>query len=839
MARETIDFGIDLGTTTSAIAQATANDAKVIRNNLQAEYTPSAVYVSRSNKILVGAAAKSRVESDPGNACAEFKLQMGVRGEHKRFEASGRSMTPEELSAEVLKSLRGDVREYSGEDIGAAVITVPAAFELDQCDATRQAAALAGLSFAPLIQEPSAAAWAYSVHSSTNRGFWLIYDFGGGTFDAAIVRVADGEFSTVMHAGDNFLGGKLIDWALVENALIPAIRREYNLTNIVRGDPKSAGNVGRLKAAAENAKIQLSRVEATDVDLELTDDAGNRIELICQITRADVERAGLPLFRRSIKLCRKALADANLGAADIERVILVGGTTIMPPARQLLADPNEGLGIPLDHSIDPVTVVARGAAIFSGTQRLPQRPQMVAESLGMGKVVPELKHQPAGTETEPLVGGTLRTAEPRDWTGGTIEFVNSAAQPEWRSGQIPLTAAGTFSGRLRAEEQTSNTYRIELRDDKGNLVETEPNHTTYQHRSSMGTAPTLSHSVGVGLANNEVGWLLRKGAELPATKRLILRSTVDVHRGTGSGFIRVPIVQGELSRADRNSVVGQLDIEPNGVKRDVPAGSEVEVTIRIDTSFAVRADAYVPILDEEFLIEVDLSRSGAVDVAELRKAADDLAQRFAELSERAHRLGSGTESATELIEQLRQDGVIGEIQQLATKAEVDADAAQTCQRKLREAHTTLDEIEAALVFPELVDEARAALAATREMMTNGGNPAYQTALNNAERAINSAIAAGDRTVLQRQIGVVREIGVEMLRDSGQLDAVIFGAREERLSANPDQRVQRLLQEGRSALARGDATRLGSINEQLRKLAPPSFGDPDDTDPFSTVTDGQR
>jgi molecular chaperone DnaK len=126
------------------------------------------------------------------------------------------------------------VQAAESEDIGAAVITVPAAFELDQCDATRTAAAMAGLNFAPLIQEPSAAAWAYSVRQSVERGFWLVYDFGGGTFDAAVIRVADGEFSTINHAGDNFLGGKLIDWDLVEQLLIPAVRQELGLTAMPR-----------------------------------------------------------------------------------------------------------------------------------------------------------------------------------------------------------------------------------------------------------------------------------------------------------------------------------------------------------------------------------------------------------------------------------------------------------------------------------------------------------------------------------------------------------------------------------------------------------------------------
>jgi len=154
-------------------------------------------------------------------------------------------------------------------------------------------------------------------------------------------------------------------------------------------------------------------------------------------------------------------------------------------------------------------------------------------------------------------------------------------------------------------------------------------------------------------------------------------------------------------------------------------------------------------------------------VTDLRKAADELAQRFAELSERVHRLGSTAESATEAIDRFRDEGVQAEIEQLTTAVEVDRDARQTCQNRLRDANANLDDVEAALVFPELEDEARAVLAATWEMLESGGSPARQHALRNAERMINSAIAAKDRIVLQRQIGVVREIGLGILGDNGQ------------------------------------------------------------------------
>lgn len=832
MARETIDFGIDLGTTNSAIAIATGADATVVRNNLQREFTPSAVYVNRSNKVLVGDAARQRVEADAENSCAEFKLKMGVRGQHKVFEASGRSMTPEDLSAEVLKSLRGDVQKLTGEAISAAVITVPAAFELDQCDATRHAASLAGLEFAPLIQEPTAAAWAYSARGAEQRAFWLVYDFGGGTFDAAVVNVQDGEFTVVNHAGNNFLGGKLIDWALVENYLIPAAKREHGLASLNRDNRRMAGAIGKLKIAAENAKIQLSQTETADIEVELDDADGGRFNFEYELRRADVERVSEQFYVRSIGLCRQALAEKGLGPSDIERVLLVGGATLAPALRERLADPREGLGIPLDYSLDSITVVACGAAIFAGTQRPPRRPTPIRP----GKVSLDLQHRPVGSDAEPLVGGRARATETRDWTGSTIEFVNGQARPTYHSGKVALTVEGTFTTRLRAEERTTSTYTIELRDQRGTLLETDPTALTYRHAPLVGGDSVLSHSIGVGLEANKVLWLLKKGTELPASKRVVLHSVMDVRRSERTGLIRVPIVEGERPRADRNTLIGRLDIRPEEAKRDVPAGSEVEIFIQIDQSFTPRADAFVPVLDEEFEIQVELGRAEAPDLATLQRATEEVADRYAQLRER---VGVRAPEAVELLDRFHSDGVLDEIQRLVTTAQVDPDAAPTCQARLRDAQTALDEVEEALKLPENINDAEALLESVRPMVEEWGDPADRQDLQAAEVAIDAAVKARDRTVLQRQIEVVHAIGIRLLRQSGQLDAVIFGAREKRLADNPNPQVQQLLAEGRDAVAAGDGGRLGAVNAQLDQFVPDDEAISDAIDVMSTVRAGHH
>ena len=209
MERTTIDFGIDLGTTNSAIAVLDGVTTSIIKNNDDADITPSAVQIKKSGTVYVGLKAKKALENPLSwnDAFIEFKRRMGSDYEYE-FPASGQRKRPEELSAEILKSLRGDVAQRTGEDVRAAVITIPAMFEQAQCAATKKAGQLAGFEQTALLQEPVAASLAYGFQKEiSEKSFWLVFDFGGGTFDAAVMKAEEGDIQVVNHGGDNFLGG--------------------------------------------------------------------------------------------------------------------------------------------------------------------------------------------------------------------------------------------------------------------------------------------------------------------------------------------------------------------------------------------------------------------------------------------------------------------------------------------------------------------------------------------------------------------------------------------------------------------------------------------------------
>jgi molecular chaperone DnaK len=820
MSRQNIDFGIDLGTTNSAIAMLTDAGPEMIKDGERTEFIPSAVWITKSGGIYVGRRAKDRVESDPDNACAEFKLQMGIEGSSKEFRSNSRSMTPEELSAEVLKALRGNVTALLQEQIDAAVITIPAAFELHQCEATRRAAERAGLGISPLLQEPTAAAFAYSYAQPVEKAFWLVYDFGGGTFDAAVISVRDGEFTVVDHSGDNFLGGKLIDWDIVDDLLIPAIAREYPVPDLPRKNPGWRGNVAKLKAATEQAKIELSHRQSTLIIVDLKDEYGAVFPFEYELTRSALERVAEPYYRRSVELSRRALADAQLGPADIQKVLLVGGTTLAPAVRQLLLDPTEGLGIALDQSQDPVTVVARGAAIFAGTQRRP----VSRAPLRTGEFAVDLTFQPIGDDPLPLVGGRVRSATSRDWSGFTITFLNAARQPPWRSAQIPLTADGAFTVELWTQQNSSNTYSIELRDATGTQHRTIPDTLSYRHRAEgvLPDRPVLPHSVGVGLATNDMLVFIAKGAELKSRKTAVLHSAIDVSKADGTGVIRIPVLQGEHSRADRNRNVGTLTVTPHQVKRDVPIGSEVHVTIEVDASQAVTANAYVPFLDEDWDIKLNLSKVLA-DVDQLRRNAAATRTRLVALRRKADTVVAP--AARGRLAEIDADRAIDEIDKLVARAQVDPDAVASCEARLLDLNAALDEVEEALKVPELLEEIQDQRKSVDTLLTSHGDQRDREELQECEREIERARRDNDGTALRRQDEVLATMRNRLLRKAGVWQEVRFRyLRSVASTMTSPAKAKQLVDEGELALARKDDATLASVNNQLATLVPPGTDD---------------
>src|SRR5262245_39962974 len=308
MAEAPIYVGIDLGTTNSAAAVFDGERVSVVRNAQGATVTPSVVRLDKQGRMTVGTRARRFLEQDPTNTAAEFKRLMGT-GKPIAFPAAGAAKKPEELSAEILKALRQDIADQLGIPVERAVISVPALFELPQSAATSEAARLAGFARVELLQEPIASALAAGWRADDDGGgTWLVFDLGGGTFDASLLETRDGLLRVVGHDGDNFLGGRDFDWAITEHlasrlAVVPR-----------RNNPDHAAALRALRLAAEDAKIELSRGDKAQVALAqpLSID-GAEVDVDLELDRTTVERLCTPLVDRALEVCLRLLTAHGLG----------------------------------------------------------------------------------------------------------------------------------------------------------------------------------------------------------------------------------------------------------------------------------------------------------------------------------------------------------------------------------------------------------------------------------------------------------------------------------------------------------------------------------------------
>ena len=369
-------IGIDLGTTNSVVAVMEGGQPVVIPNQEGGRTTPSVVGFAKSGERLVGTVAKRQAVTNPENTIYSIKRFMGrrydevseeskrvpyhvVAGENNdaRVDASGKKQSPPEISAMILGKLKEAAEAYLGEKVTEAVITVPAYFNDAQRQATKDAGKIAGLDVKRIINEPTAAALAYGLDRKKNETI-AVYDFGGGTFDISILEVGDGVVEVKSTNGDTHLGGDNIDQLIID-WLISEFKRDQGID--VSSDKMA---LQRLKEAAEKAKIELSTLLETEVNLPfLTADASGPKHLAVKLTRARFEQMIADIVDRSIEPCKKALADAGLQPSQIDEVVLVGGTTRIPKVQESVRnlfgkDPNR--------SVNPDEVVAVGAAVQGG-----------------------------------------------------------------------------------------------------------------------------------------------------------------------------------------------------------------------------------------------------------------------------------------------------------------------------------------------------------------------------------------------------------------------------------------------------------------------------------------
>lgn len=375
MAKKII--GIDLGTTNSVVSFMEGGTAKVIPNKEGNNTTPSIVAFDKEGKRLVGTLAKRQSVTNPENTIYSAKRFIGQKYDQVAKEAEnlpykivkrsngdvgiiahGKEYTPQEIAAAILANLKQVAEDYIGETVTEAVITVPAYFNDQQRQATKDAGKIAGLEVKRIINEPTAAALAYG-EDKKKKGNIVVFDFGGGTFDVSILEINDGVIEVKATNGDTHLGGDDVDQKII-NYLIEEFKKEHG--NIDLKKDKMA--LQRLKEAAEKAKCELSTLHETEINLPyITADATGPKHLAVKLSRAKLESLCADIFTRLLEPCKKAMADAGMKNSDIDEIILVGGSTRMAKVGQLVKD---FFGKEANRSVNPDEVVSVGAAIQGG-----------------------------------------------------------------------------------------------------------------------------------------------------------------------------------------------------------------------------------------------------------------------------------------------------------------------------------------------------------------------------------------------------------------------------------------------------------------------------------------
>ena len=347
-------IGIDLGTTNSEVAFVEAGKPTIIKSAEGQTYFPSVVAFTKDGEMLVGEAAKRQAVTNPEGTVLRIKRKMGT---NEKIKIRGKDYTPEQISAFILQKIKKDAEDFLGEKINDAVITAPAYFNDDQRQATKDAGKIAGLNVKRIINEPTAASLAYGLDKEGEHRI-AVYDFGGGTFDITLMEVGEGVFEVLSTNGDTKLGGSDMDQALVDY-IAEEFKKQHKID--LRKDPKT---FQRVLEAAEAAKMELSSTLQTDINLPyitVIDNEPKHLEM--KLTRAKFEETIGSFVEKTEKPCKQALKDAKLKPADIDHIVLVGGTTRIP---LVIKTVEKIFGKKPKRDVDPMECVAAGAAIQAG-----------------------------------------------------------------------------------------------------------------------------------------------------------------------------------------------------------------------------------------------------------------------------------------------------------------------------------------------------------------------------------------------------------------------------------------------------------------------------------------
>lgn len=815
MATRNIQIGIDLGTTNSEVAINTGSTIEIIKNGFNDEYTPSVFGVDKSKNKIVGKKAYERLfkfssEEELLNNKAEVKRIMGT-SETVRFDRTDEDLKPEEISAELLKSLKEDIlRKYSDFETVSAVITIPAHFSVVQAEATKRAGNLAGFNYVVLLQEPIAAAIGYGFMNAKNEN-WLVYDLGGGTFDVALISAKDGNLTVVAQNGDNFLGGKDFDKLIIEKVLVPRIKDEFNCPDIKDNQVVFS----KLKNLAEVAKVELTSAEKTNIEIEnIGEDLdGKEIYLSIDFTRKDFEDLIKPLVDRTIKLSQETIKESGIKQSSIDKIILVGGPTLIPYVKSRL---EKDLKVEVDTSVDPLTIVAKGACIYGVSQQIPEE-HINKDDINKDAVSIKLHFDSLSSDIETTVSGIIE-----DFRESEDEyFVQIQSDSGTYSGPKIKIKGGKFFDSITLDKNKTNLFWVYLFDSKGNTIPIEPDSFTVIHGLSISGAP-IPHSVGLGvvkkdfktgIATETFDKFFSKNSTLPLKETKTFKTLRKLKKGDKDNALPINVYEGESDRQDRNQRICSLNLSGEKIPYDLPEGTEVDITMTINESREVTVNAYIESID------LSIDARATIHDEEL-----DTEQMKAELESQRSRMENAKNNCSDA-ERRDLENTYESADDSLQRADDDLDEKRKANKQLKDLKIQLDLLERDKEMPQLTREFRDGLVKADETIKELGDKEelnqHRELLDSLKAEGEMAIANNDKHLLSRVNEQIDDLKHKILFSNPAAWAYMF---QKIVSENKnfisDKEAEYYVNKGLRSIEMGDTEELKRCVRGLLLLLPP-------------------
>lgn len=623
--------GIDLGTTNSAICSYDGESVRLYKSPDQNDVTPSAIFIDRRGTKYLGKRAYDSAAKNPDNAAIKFKRMMGTSTPVK-LAAVNITMTPEECSAEILKLCFGYLPEEvrNGGEIGT-VITVPAAFNQMQKDATLAAAEMAGLGRVALMQEPVAAVMSV-MKQRKGDGVFLVFDFGGGTLDIAIAQSISGRVSLLAHGGVAMCGGTDFDRAILDNVVKPWLIANFTLPEDFSVNQKYKSLLRMCLWASEKAKIELSAkgesvISLTESDLGVRDESGAEMYVDIPFTRELLNELIADKVDEAIQSARETLEKASLSPNDVERVVFVGGPTQYKPLRDRVAFE---LGIAPSTDVNPMTAVAEGAALFA--ESIDWNSQSRGRKSARGTLS-------TGGSLDLSFNYVARTPDSRakivaklgGHVAAGVEFQIDSLDTGWSSGRMALRDGVGIE--LTLAKPGENTFKVFVFDAKGGPVTLPDDKIVISRTAASIDAIPASHSIGVE-AREKIGgrlvleYLAREGDQLPKKGKTVFKAEESLRAGS-TGSIKFKLWEGEVSDPiNDNRFVGMFEIKGSDFEGVIAAGADLICAYEVRDSGNVVMEVSVPSIGSSFHSGRNFysRQEGLIDYTQASKLVEEQSQ---------------------------------------------------------------------------------------------------------------------------------------------------------------------------------------------------------------------